>query len=208
MDGDNGRVSTYPGDDQPPPHDDGTEPTQPVGYWERQAFQQSQAHEGPQSQYSPQAFPQASTQPLSQPPPAYGGPLAAPSHAPAPPPYGAPGAAPGFYGAPPPYAGYAPPGPDHPRATLSMVLGIVGLFGVFSCGLSLLVAPFAWALGRGAVNDIRASQGRIGGHGQAMAGMVLGIIGTVLLVLLVLAVVAIIVVIATTETSSTGTSTI
>lgn len=175
-------MSTYPGENPPSPRDeqadDGTEPTQPVGYWERQAAPQSA--------------------------PAYGGPPAATPR----PLHDGPGAVSGAYGVPPPYAAYPPPAPDHPRSTLAMVLGIVGLLGGFSCGLPLLVSPFAWALGRGAVNDIRASQGRIGGHGQAMAGMVMGIIGTVLLVLVVLALVAIIVLVATTASSGTGGSTI
>lgn len=181
-------MSTYPGESPPPPHhepDDGTEPTQPVGRWEQQS--------------PPQSVP--------QPPPAYGAqPAASPPTSPLP--YGAQGAVPGGYGAPPPYAAYAAPGPDHPRSTLAMVLGIVGLAGGFACGLPLLVSPFAWGLGRGAVKEIRASQGRVGGHGQAMAGMVLGIIGTVLLVLGLIALVLFIVLLATTESSGTGGSTI
>lgn len=168
-------MSTYPGENPPPPNnrpDDGTEPTQPVGYWEQQA--------------APYPVPPPSSPPFP----------------------GAPGAVPGGYGAPPPYAAYAAPGPDHPRSTLAMVLGIVGLIGGFACGLPLLVSPFAWALGRGAVKDIDASQGRVGGHGQAMAGMVMGIIGTVLLVLGIIALVLFIVLLATADSSGTGGSTI
>ena len=64
-----------------------------------------------------------------------------------------------------------------------MVLGIVGLVvGFLACGVGFLAAPFAWALGRNALKEIRASQGRLGGEGTAQAGMVMGIIGTVLLV--------------------------
>ena len=81
----------------------------------------------------------------------------------------------------PPYGAYAPPRPDHPQSTLALILGIVGLVGAFMfCGLRLVVSPFAWALGRNALKDIRASQGRIGGEGQARAGMIMGIVGTVL----------------------------
>jgi uncharacterized membrane protein YjgN (DUF898 family) len=73
--------------------------------------------------------------------------------------------------------------PDHPKATTSLVLGIVGLV---VCGL---VAPFAWKVGRDTVREIDASQGRLGGRGSAQAGYILGVVGTVLLGLGVLALV-------------------
>ena len=79
--------------------------------------------------------------------------------------------------APPPQGQYGYVRQDHPRATTALVLGIVGLV---LCGIA---APFAWRIGKGAMDDIDRSQGTLGGRGQAQAGYVLGIIGTVLLVL-------------------------
>lgn len=66
--------------------------------------------------------------------------------------------------------------PDHPRATTALVLGILGLI------LCQVIAPFAWVIGKRAVDEIDASRGQIGGRGAANAGYVLGIIGTVLLI--------------------------
>jgi hypothetical protein len=90
---------------------------------------------------------------------------------------------PGQYGsdpgqwAPPPQGGYAQQTKDHPRATLVLVLGIVG---VLCCSFT---APFAWVMGRRAMQEIDASGGQLTGRGQAQAGFILGILGTVLLVL-------------------------
>lgn len=92
-------------------------------------------------------------------------------------------------GYPPPYQpGYSaygyqpyPVQQNHPQATTAMVLGIVGIAGGMVCGLPLVVAPFAWVMGKRAMNEIDASSGTFGGRGQAQAGFVLGIIGTVLL---------------------------
>jgi hypothetical protein len=74
---------------------------------------------------------------------------------------------------PPP--GYPVARPDHPRATTSMILGILGLVICSGC------APFAWSIGGKAVKEIDASGGAYGGRGQAQAGYVMGIIGTILL---------------------------
>ncbi len=81
--------------------------------------------------------------------------------------------------------GYPPPGypaqapmqyaPEHPKATTSLVLGILGVV------LCQVLAPFAWVVGKRTVNEIDASGGRLGGRGSAQAGYVLGIVGTVLL---------------------------
>ena len=84
-----------------------------------------------------------------------------------------------------PYGGASSPAyhyavPDHPKATTSLVLGILGLA---VCGV---LAPFAWVSGKRAVNEIDASHGRLGGRGQAQAGYVMGIIGSVILALGVL----------------------
>jgi hypothetical protein len=139
--------------------------------------------------------------PHGVPPPTYGPPP--PTYGPPPPTYGAP--PPGYgagYGTAPyplPYGvpGYGPPmypePPAHRNATTALILGIVGLVGGLSCYLPILLAPFAWAMGRRAVREIDASHGQLGGRGQAQAGAVLGIIGTALLAL---AIVALLVVIA------------
>jgi len=84
----------------------------------------------------------------------------------------------GGYGqaAPPPMGGYAQP-ENHPKAMTALILGIVG---IVCCSI---LAPFAWSIGKKAVNEIDASGGRYGGRGQAQAGYILGIIGTVLLIL-------------------------
>ena len=69
--------------------------------------------------------------------------------------------------------------PDHPRAVVSLILGILGIL------LCSVVAPFARVIGRRSVNEIDASGGTLGGRGMAQAGFILGIIGTVLLALMV-----------------------
>ncbi len=78
---------------------------------------------------------------------------------------------------PPPGGQYQQPPQDHPRAMTALILGILGLV---ICGI---LAPFAWRIGKQAMDEIDASGGRIGGRGTAQAGYILGIIGTVLLVL-------------------------
>jgi hypothetical protein len=78
--------------------------------------------------------------------------------------------------------------PDHPRATLALILGILG---IVAC---MVVAPFALVIGRGAVKDIDASGGRLGGRSMAQAGFILGVIGTVILGLSVIAGVVLVIV--------------
>lgn len=100
--------------------------------------------------------------------------------------------------------GYTYQVPNHPQATTALVLGLVGLIGGCLCGLPLLAAPFAWAIGARARREIAASHGQLGGAGNAQAGFVMGIIGTVLLVLAVIGVVLLVVVgLATEGTSGT-----
>jgi hypothetical protein len=65
--------------------------------------------------------------------------------------------------------------PEHPKAMTAMVVGIIGIV------MCQVASPFAWAIGKRAVNEIDASGGRLGGRGQAQAGYILGIIGTILL---------------------------
>jgi hypothetical protein len=250
-------MSTYPGDDpktpddpqnpaaQPPPEDDvptpedadGTEPTQPVGYWERRAREQA-AERGrvqggqpypttPYTQGGP-VFNPTSAYPTQQPAPGFGPAPQGPSPYGQHPygqnpqgPYGGPGAWP--YGAQPPgqppapgqpapympmppHVGFVAPARDHPQATLSLVLGLVGLVGFFICGVTLVMSPFAWAFGHSALREIRASQGRIGGESQAQTGMILGIIGTVILILAVIVLIGIILLAVLSESSTTGSS--
>lgn len=84
------------------------------------------------------------------------------------------------------------PPPDHPRAMTAMILGAVGLFIGLSTGVGFLLSPFAWAIGSGALREIEASQGRVGGASAARAGKIMGIVGTVLLGLGILGLAAVI----------------
>jgi hypothetical protein len=85
--------------------------------------------------------------------------------------------------------------PDQPSATTAMVLGIIGLVGLLFCGgLTLLLSPFAWAIGAKSVREIDQQPGRYGGRDKAQAGKWMGIIGTVLLILGVVAVAFLIIV--------------
>ncbi|MEU1985077.1 DUF4190 domain-containing protein [Nocardia sp. NPDC019395] len=93
------------------------------------------------------------------------------------------------YPTPPPgygYPGYGPP-QDHPQATTILVLGIVSLFCAL-CG------PFAWVMGKKALNEIDASGGAVGGRSNVMVGYVLGIITSVLMILYVIALIFFIVI--------------
>lgn len=83
------------------------------------------------------------------------------------------------------------PVPKHRSAQTAMILGLVGLAGAPAClGLTLFLSPFAWGIGKEAMHDIDAAQGRLGGRDEAKAGYITGIVGTALLVLLFLAFVA------------------
>ncbi len=77
---------------------------------------------------------------------------------------------------PPGYGSYGPPAPNHPQATTTLVLGILG---IVVCGL---IGPFAWSMGNRVVREIDASGGRWGGRTEANVGRILGIVSTVLLV--------------------------
>jgi hypothetical protein len=205
--------ATGSGEGQPAGQSD-TEPTQPVGYWERQAAEQAPAQESqqpwarpdpttayPSQPYAPPQQPYQQ-QPYQQPyadqqygrPPGY--PPAAGQSGPP------PGAPPGYS----PYGAFTAPTRDHPQATTALVLGIVGLVGGLTCGLGFFVSPFAWALGRNATKEIQASRGQLGGDGQARAGLIMGIIGTVLLVIGLLVVVLVIVLAIVGSSSTSGSS--
>jgi hypothetical protein len=80
----------------------------------------------------------------------------------------------------------AHPAPDHPRATGALAVGLVSLVGALFI-LPAALGPLACYLGASARRSIEREPGRWGGHGQATAGMVLGIIASAFFVLVVVA---------------------
>lgn len=124
------------------------------GYWEEQARQRERQGGPPPQQGQGQGQPTV-PYPQAYPPPGY-------------PPQGYP---------PPGYPAQGPVqyAPDHPRATMSLVLGIIG---IVACQV---LGPVAWWMGRKTLEEIDASGGRYGGRGAAQAGYVMGVVGTVLL---------------------------
>jgi hypothetical protein len=88
-----------------------------------------------------------------------------------------------------------------------MVLGIIGLAGILFCGgITLVLSPFAWAMGAKAVREIDGSPGRYAGRDRAQGGKIMGIIGTVLLILGVLAIIAFVVLAVAVGTSEPSQS--
>ena len=73
--------------------------------------------------------------------------------------------------------------PDHPRATAALAVGLVSLIGAFFV-LPAALGPLACYLGVSARRAIEREPHRWGGHGQATAGMVLGIIASAFLAML------------------------
>lgn len=150
--------------------------------------------EQPQDPYQPPSQP-------SQPPGQYGQPTYGeqPGYGQQPPAGGQPP-----YGGPPAYGqpqGYPPQGyaTDHPKATTSLVLGILG---IVICGI---IAPFAWRMGKRTVDEIDASNGQLGARGSAQAGYILGLIGTILLALgLIFGVLLVVIAIIGAASSSTS----
>ena len=69
--------------------------------------------------------------------------------------------------------------PEHPRAVIVLVLGLLGLV------TSGLTCPFAWALGSGARREMRDNPGRWRPSGMLTAGWILGIVGSVLWLMLI-----------------------
>ncbi|MCZ4498801.1 MAG: hypothetical protein JWQ74_1354 [Marmoricola sp.] len=181
-----------PGDETTPLPDAGG-----TGYWEQQAAEAGD-QPSPEVQFNPQSGYPVGQQPY-YPPPNYGQPQQ-PAYGQ--PPYGQAQYGQQAYGQPqygqPAYPYPTQPGygvPDHPKATTALVLGLIGTAGGFMCLLPFLAAPFAWVIGVKARREIRESGGRLGGSGNATAGMVLGIIGTVLLTILVIGFVLLVVLI-------------
>jgi hypothetical protein len=82
---------------------------------------------------------------------------------------------------PPPVA---PPVPNNSLALVSMILGIVGVFGLPACccgawaagGWCLLFGAAAAITGYLARQQVAASAGQQGGAGQAQAGLIMGIV--------------------------------
>ncbi len=75
---------------------------------------------------------------------------------------------------------YGMPGelPEHPNATVTLVLGIVGAAALFIA--FPFISPVAWYLGSRARRDMRYDPGRYRPSGALTAGYVLGIIGTLI----------------------------
>lgn len=78
----------------------------------------------------------------------------------------------------------APSLPKAPGATLSLVLGIISVAGVFVL-LPVFLAPLAWYHGAAAARRVDREPARWSGRGEAHAGRVLGIIGSVLMLMVV-----------------------
>ena len=79
---------------------------------------------------------------------------------------------------------------DHPNATISLVLGLIGLF------FFQLLSPVAWYLAAKGKREMAAAPGRWRNSGTLTAGLVLGIIGTALMSLVVFGVLMFVVLIA------------
>jgi hypothetical protein len=75
--------------------------------------------------------------------------------------------------------------PVHPRATAALVVGLVSVVGALMV-LPAALGPLACYLGISARRSIEREPYRWSGHGQATAGMVLGIIASGILALLAL----------------------
>jgi len=67
--------------------------------------------------------------------------------------------------------------PEDSQATVSLVLGILGLV------LCQVLAPFAWSIGNTEIKAIDAGQRNPANRSTAQAGKILGIIGTVFLII-------------------------
>jgi len=100
-----------------------------------------------------------------------------------------PGYGSGTYpGATQPMPGQAPPLgrplQDDSGATPALVVGIVAIaLGLLGAGLGFVISPVAMVLGWRSKRRIDASNGQLGGRGNAQAGFILGLIGTIFLAL-------------------------
>jgi hypothetical protein len=80
------------------------------------------------------------------------------------------------YGAPVAHPGAVPP--NHPKAVLSLVLGILSYV---CCGIFTAVP--AYIIGKKTEREIIASNGTLGGAGLAKAGWILGLVAMILFAL-------------------------
>lgn len=78
------------------------------------------------------------------------------------------------------------PDGDDPRALASLMLAAISLGSAFFCVIGLVGGPFAIAMARSSLKNIKESNGRIGGRRSALAGYILGTVATVLFILLAL----------------------
>jgi len=69
---------------------------------------------------------------------------------------------------------------DNSNATVSLVLGLVGL-----CTFILIASPFAWWKANQALREINDNPGVYNNRGMAVGGQITGIIGTILLALFI-----------------------
>jgi hypothetical protein len=94
-----------------------------------------------------------------------------------------------YYGAPEPtryqlQPGYPDQQPaygvlrDNSNATVSLVLGLIGL-----CTFILIASPFAWWKAHQALREIDENPGVYNNRGMAVGGQITGIIGTIFLIL-------------------------
>ena len=67
---------------------------------------------------------------------------------------------------------------EHPRATMILVLGFVGLF---CCGA---VGPVAWVMAARALAEVDESRGYYSGRSQILLGYILGIVATAVAIIL------------------------
>ena len=69
------------------------------------------------------------------------------------------------------------------RATIILVLSVVGIVGGMSCGLPFIVGPICWFMAQHDLAEIRAGRMDPSGEGMTRAGLILSIINTIFLVL-------------------------
>jgi hypothetical protein len=120
---------------------------------------------------------------------------------------------PAAYGPPghPPYGPYgAPPVTTSSKATSVLVLGIVSLVMMLTCGLGFVTAVIALVLAPGAKREIAGSGGRLTGESQVRTGTILAwvTLGLTALAVVVLAVVIGVAISVDDGASSPGTPTV
>lgn len=98
-----------------------------------------------------------------------------------PPPWAAP---PGLGPVQPPPVPLPAPAPKAPGATLSLVLGLVSLLGLFVLVLPVFLAPLACYHAVAARRRIAREPGRWSGDGQAQAGLMTALVASVLMIVL------------------------